>query len=81
MTNIISKYLNPKNDIAFKHIFGAEKNKDILLAMLNAVLNEQIDCTLKKITSVQTILSPEAAARNPIMLDVLCKDQFGGNTL
>ena len=27
----IVKYLNPRNDIAFKKIFGTEKNKDILV--------------------------------------------------
>jgi hypothetical protein len=34
----ISKYLDPKNDIAFKKIFGTEKNKDILIHFLNDVL-------------------------------------------
>ena len=31
----IVKYLNPRNDIAFKKIFGTEKNKDILKYFLN----------------------------------------------
>ena len=36
--SLIKKYLNPQNDVAFERIFGTEKNKDILIAMLNAVL-------------------------------------------
>jgi hypothetical protein len=26
-----SKFLDPKNDLAFRRIFGSEKNKDILI--------------------------------------------------
>ncbi|WP_350339691.1 PD-(D/E)XK nuclease family transposase [Candidatus Rhabdochlamydia sp. T3358] len=32
------RYLDPKNDIAFKKIFGSEKNKDILIHFLNDIL-------------------------------------------
>ena len=35
---IVNKYLDPKNDIVFKKIFGSEKNKDILINFLNDVL-------------------------------------------
>ena len=35
---ILSKYLDPINDIAFKTIFGTEKNKDILIHFLNDIL-------------------------------------------
>ena len=34
-----SRYLDPKNDIAFKKIFGSEKNKDILIHFLNDILS------------------------------------------
>ncbi|RKZ74978.1 MAG: hypothetical protein DRR19_29665 [Candidatus Parabeggiatoa sp. nov. 1] len=32
-------FVNPKNDIAFKKIFGNEKKKEILISFLNAVLD------------------------------------------
>ena len=32
---MLSKFLYLKNDFAFKKIFGAEKNKDILIHFLN----------------------------------------------
>lgn len=35
----ISKFLDPKNDVAFKKIFGTEKNKDILIHFLNDMLD------------------------------------------
>jgi hypothetical protein len=37
------KLLDPKNDVAFKRIFGTEKNKDILIHFLNdmRVFNEK----------------------------------------
>ena len=33
-----SKFLDPKNDVAFRRIFGTEKNKDILIRFLNYIL-------------------------------------------
>ncbi|KJV53002.1 PD-(D/E)XK nuclease transposase family protein [Orientia tsutsugamushi str. Gilliam] len=34
----LSRFLDPKNDVAFKKIFGSEKNKDILIHFLNDIL-------------------------------------------
>ncbi|MGI4775698.1 MAG: PD-(D/E)XK nuclease family transposase, partial [Janthinobacterium lividum] len=33
----VSKFLDPKNDIAFRRIFGTEKNKDILIHFVNDI--------------------------------------------
>ena len=35
----LNKFLDPKNDFAFKRIFGTERNKDILIHFLNDMLN------------------------------------------
>lgn len=35
---MINKFLDPKNDVAFKKIFGTERNKDILIHFLNDVV-------------------------------------------
>ena len=35
--------LKPKNDYVFKKIFGDERNKDILIAFLKAVLKIDIE--------------------------------------
>ena len=47
----ITKFLDPKNDVAFRRIFGSEKNKDILIHFINDVLElkegDKIDVTVK----------------------------------
>lgn len=35
---MLGKFLDPKNDVAFRKIFGTEKNKDILIHFLNDVI-------------------------------------------
>ena len=69
---MISKFFNPKNDVAFKRLFGTERNKDILISFLNDVLPN------KKVIDVQflnTIQDVEAAALKQSIVDVLCTDQ------
>lgn len=34
----LSKFLDPKNDVAFKKIFGNEDNKNILIHFINDIL-------------------------------------------
>ena len=34
----LSKFLDPRNDLCFKKIFGTEKNKNILIHFLNDIL-------------------------------------------
>jgi hypothetical protein len=35
---MLGKFLDPKNDVAFKRIFGTEKHKNILIHFLNDIL-------------------------------------------
>jgi hypothetical protein len=37
----LDRFLDPKNDYAFKQIFGTEKNRDILIHFLNDILGYQ----------------------------------------
>ncbi|NMA62822.1 MAG: Rpn family recombination-promoting nuclease/putative transposase, partial [Syntrophomonadaceae bacterium] len=50
----MSEMLDPKVDVVFKQIFGAEENKHILISLLNAVLGWTGE---QQITAVQ-ILNP-----------------------
>ena len=75
--SLIKKYLNPQNDVAFKRIFGQEKNKDILLAMLNCVLAKQIHKPLKEVHFVSPIQEGNTVYQKRSAIDVLCKDQDG----
>ena len=34
----LSKFLDPKNDVAFKKVFGSEEHKDILINFINDIL-------------------------------------------
>ena len=38
---VASKFLNPRNDLSFKKLFGSEKNKDILIHFLNDMLTDK----------------------------------------
>lgn len=73
----LSKYLDPKNDIAFKRIFGAEKNKDILIHFLNDILNKTAGDAIKDVRFLDTVQQPEIAIKKQSAVDVLCTDQSG----
>lgn len=72
---MIVRYLNPKNDIAFKRIFGREQNKDILIALLNSVLVKQIHKPIKEVTYLPRDQDPETARKKASIVDILCKDE------
>ena len=74
---MFKKFLNPKNDIAFKRIFGTEKNKDILMEMLNVVLREQLESPIKEAKFLSTIQLPESNFKKQSIVDVFCKDEKG----
>ncbi|WP_264735468.1 Rpn family recombination-promoting nuclease/putative transposase [Wolbachia endosymbiont (group A) of Rhinocyllus conicus] len=73
----LSKFLDPKNDISFKRIFGTEKNKDILIHFLNDILGFTGKSTIKDIEFLSTIQDPDIASKKQSIVDVLCKDENG----
>jgi predicted transposase/invertase (TIGR01784 family) len=73
----ITKFLDPKNDVAFRRIFGSEKNKDILIHFINDILELKDRDKIKEITFLPTIAVPEIAAKKQSVVDVLCKDENG----
>ena len=54
-----NKLLDPKNDMAFKRIFGTEKNKDILIHFLNDMLVFKNTSPIKDVTFLKPVLDPE----------------------
>ncbi len=74
---MISKFLNPKNDYAFKKIFGTEKNKDILVDFINAILRFEGTEQIKTVVFLSPIQDPEIAAKKQSIVDILCTDQKG----
>jgi predicted transposase/invertase (TIGR01784 family) len=70
-----NKLLDPKNDMAFKRIFGTEKNKDILIHFLNDMLVFKNTSPIKDVTFLKPVLDPEILYQKTSIVDVLCKDE------
>ena len=70
---VASKFLNPRNDLAFKRILGSEKNKDILIHFLNDVLDRT--SPIEEVTFLKTVQDPEIAPLRVSVVDVMCEDQ------
>ncbi|WCR54277.1 MAG: hypothetical protein PG981_001299 [Wolbachia endosymbiont of Ctenocephalides orientis wCori] len=73
----LSKFLDPKNDVAFRRIFGSEKNKDILIHFLNDILGFTGVNEIKDIEFLSTIQDHEIASKKQSIVDVLCRDENG----
>jgi predicted transposase/invertase (TIGR01784 family) len=74
---MFSKYLDPKNDLAFKKIFGEEKHKRIPIAFLNAVFKLEGPDKIVDLDFLNTIQPPEIEARKESIVDVLVRDEKG----
>jgi len=73
----IVKYLNPRNDIAFKKIFGTEKNKDILIHFLNDVIERKDKKEITKVRLLNPMQHPEIIGKKQSVVDVLCEEEDG----
>ncbi|WPX96584.1 Rpn family recombination-promoting nuclease/putative transposase [Candidatus Bandiella euplotis] len=73
----IVKYLNPRNDIAFKKIFGTEKNKDILMHFLNDVIEREGKKEITKVRLLNPMQHPELIGKKQSVVDVLCEEEDG----
>lgn len=76
---MVLKFLDPKNDVAFRKIFGTEKNKDILIHFLNDMLVFKNQKPIVDITFLETNQDPEISSQKSSVVDVLCKDANGVN--
>ncbi len=73
---MITKFLDPKNDLAFKRIFGTERNKDILIHFLNDMYGRTTN-PIEDVTFLKTNLDPKIASQRESIVDVLCRDTLG----
>ena len=76
---MLDTFLDPKNDVAFKKIFGTKKNKGILIHFLNDMLLFKEGFPIKDVTFLKTSLDPEIAAQKTSIVDVLCQDEKGNS--
>jgi predicted transposase/invertase (TIGR01784 family) len=69
------RYLDPKNDLVFKKVFGGHSN--ILLSFLNALLPLEDGQKVKSIEYLPIELVPEISIVKNSIVDVRCYDNFG----
>jgi len=69
------KFVDIKNDIAFRKIFGNENKKEILISFLNAVLELPDGKKIKDVTFRNTYLLPEIKLLKSSIVDVKVTDQ------
>ncbi|MDQ7023678.1 MAG: Rpn family recombination-promoting nuclease/putative transposase [Candidatus Gracilibacteria bacterium] len=67
------RYLDPKNDVAFKKIFADENHKEILIHFLNSILD--LDAPIKEVTILRHDQLPEIKDLKETSLDLKAKDE------
>ena len=72
---MLDNYLNPKSDFSFKKIFGTAKNAEILIAMLNGMLGNQLHHPIERVVFLKT--KGRKSPKRKKALDVLCQDGDG----
>ena len=72
------KFLDPKNDVAFKKIFGDKHHKNLTINFLNNVLNLTGPKAIKDVTFHETAKLPDRIKGKKIYFDVYCID-YGNN--
>jgi predicted transposase/invertase (TIGR01784 family) len=70
---MLSKFLDPKNDLAFRRIFGTERNKDILIHFLNDVFGRTTN-PIESVTFLKENQPPEIQSQRVSIVDILCED-------
>jgi predicted transposase/invertase (TIGR01784 family) len=71
------KFADPKNDVAFRKIFGNEAKKVILISFLNSVLGLEGDRKIIELYFRNTFQLPRVAGLKSSIIDVNVKDQSG----
>jgi predicted transposase/invertase (TIGR01784 family) len=71
----LQQFLNPKTDITFKRIFGLQRNADITIGFLNAILELQGDDIITKVVITDPHNHPELEGKRRSVVDVRCTDK------
>ena len=71
------KFADPKNDVAFRKIFGNEAKKVILISFLNSILGLEGDRIIIELYFRNTFQLPRVAGLKSSIIDVNVKDQSG----
>lgn len=68
-------YLDPKNDITFKKVFG--QHKDVLISFLNALLPLKAHQQIKEIEYLNNEILPALILQKTTIVDIRCFDNYG----
>ena len=71
----MARYLDPKNDLTFKRIFG--ENSDLLIGFLNALIPLPPDRSIQEIEYLSAEQVPDSPVKKNSIVDVKCKDNNG----
>ena len=69
------KFVDIKNDLAFRKIFGNENTKEVLISFLNAILTLANDKKIVEIELLNTYQLPELLSDKVTIIDVKARDQ------
>ncbi len=65
------------NDLLFRYVFGAEKNKDILLSLLNAILTRKELAPIQSLQILNPFLEINQIGEKKSIADILAEDEAG----
>ena len=71
------QFADPKNDVAFKKIFGDEQHKEILISFLNAILDFKEDKVIASLDIVSSSQVPKIEEMKLTILDIKAKNKAG----
>jgi predicted transposase/invertase (TIGR01784 family) len=71
------RFVDVKNDIAFRKIFGNENRKEVLISFLNAVLGFEGARRVKEVSILNPYQLPALRGGKATIIDVKAKDQRG----
>jgi len=71
------KFVNPKNDVAFRRIFGSEDKTEVLIGFLNAILGLQGQDAIQSIQIRNPYQTPNLEFEKLSILDVYATDHRG----
>ena len=74
----MGKFINPFTDFGFKHIFGREMNKDILIEFLNDLLKGEH--TIMDLRIMNNERLPETEQGRKVIFDIHCETDKGCRT-
>ncbi|MDR2118744.1 MAG: Rpn family recombination-promoting nuclease/putative transposase [Tannerellaceae bacterium] len=71
----MTRYLDPKNDLVFKRIFG--EHPDLLISFLNALIPLDKGMQIKSVEYLPAELVPDTPLKKYSIVDVRCIDNYG----